>query len=348
MRNRFYSHVCLIAVAAALAGTLVGPASAAGKKIGLASREILNDYNRGIIAGAKQVVEADGDTVVVADGQADPRKHNENIENLINSGVDGLIIQLGDAQQLAPVVAKAVAKGIPVVTTSVGARTDGALTEVGGDEALLATLLSRVLLSSINYEGDVYVLWVPGAPLLETRKRVLEAMAKDYPKVRLHDMPTDQTPAKSQSLMEDLLTANPEPGSIAAVWGSADILASGAVQAIRQAGRNEIKVAGIDGDRIGFQMLLSDGSPFISTVVQDVPRIGELAGQAVLDAMNGKKDFPNLLFTDAYVATRANGVAAAEKRWGQNVWSDIGMDSKEVAGRDPQTGDILVIHPTLP
>src|ERR1700757_2943750 len=109
--------------------------------------------------------------------------------------------------------------------------------------------------------------------------------------------------------MGDILTANPAPGSIAAVWGAYDLLTSGAVQAIRQADRNEIKVASIDGDRVGFQMLLSDGSPFIATVAQDVPRIGELAGQTVLAALAGKKDFPSVTFGDAYVAVRSNGIA---------------------------------------
>jgi ribose transport system substrate-binding protein len=333
-------------MALAMAGT---PADAAGgKKIGLASREITNDYNRGIIDGARKVLEAAGDTVVVADGQADPRKHNDNIENLINSHVDGIIIQLGDAQQLAPVVAKANAAGIPVVTTSVGAKTEGALTDVGGDEALMGTLMSRALLSSINYQGDVYVVWVPGAPLLETRKRILEAMIKDYPKVKLHEVPTEHSPAKVQSQMEDILTANPDPGSIAAVWGAYDLLTSGAVQAIRQAGRNEIKVASIDGDRVGFQMLLEDGSPFVATVAQDVPHIGELAGQTMLQALDGKKDFPSSMFTDAYVVTHANGVAAAEKRWGKDVWKEIQIDPKDVTARWPQNGSILVVHPTLP
>jgi len=333
-------------IALAVAGA---PAEAAGgKKIGIAAREITNDYNRGIIDGARKVLEAAGDTVVVADGQADPRKHNDNIENLINSHVDGIIIQLGDAQQLAPVVAKANAAGIPVVTTSVGARTEGALTDVGGDEALMGTLMSRALLSSINYQGDVYVVWVPGAPLLETRKRILEAMVKDYPKVKLHEVPTEHSPAKVQSQIEDILTANPDPGSIAAVWGAYDLLTSGAVQAIRQAGRNEIKVASIDGDRVGFQMLLEDGSPFVATVAQDVPHIGELAGQTMLQALEGKKDFPSAMFTDAYVATHANGVAAAEKRWGKDVWKEIQIDPKDVAARWPQNGDILVVHPTLP
>ncbi len=148
--------------------------------------------------------------------------------------------------------------------------------------------------------------------------------------------------------MEDILTANPTPGGIAAVWGAYDLLTSGAVQAIQQAGRSEIKVASIDGDRIGFQMLLSSGSPFVATVAQDVPHIGELAGQTIEAALSGKKDFPSFMFTDAYVATHANGVAAAERRWGNDVWKQIDMDPKEISGRFPQTEPVLVVHPTLP
>ena len=326
----------------------VGNADAAPLKIGMAAREITNDYNRDIIAGAKRVIEAAGGTMVVADGQTDPRKHNENIENLINSRVNGLIIQLGNAQQLAPVVATANKAGIPVVTTSVGATTEGALTEVGGDESLMAEMMNRALLSAINYQGDMYVVWVPGAPLLETRKRVLEAMVKDYPKVKLHEVPTEHSPAKVQSQMEDILTANPKPGSIAAVWGAYDLLVSGAVEAIRRANRNEIKSASIDGDRVGFQMLLEENGPFISTVVQDVPRIGELAAETVLAALKGKKDFPSTIFTNCWVATHHNVVEAAEMRWGKSVWDDMQISKADVEKRWPQTEKVLVVRPTLP
>ena len=323
-------------------------ADAKSLRIAMAAREITNDYNRDVIAGAQRVIEAAGGTLLIADGQTDPRKHNENIENLINSRVDGLIIQLGNAQQLAPVVAEANKAGIPVVTTSVGATTEGALTEVGGDELLMAEMMNRALLSAINYEGDMYVVWVPGAPLLETRKRVLEAMVQDYPKVKLHEVPTEHSPAKVQSQLESILTANPKPGSIAAVWGAYDLLVSGAVEAIRRAGRKEIKSASIDGDRIGFQMLLEEDSPFVATVVQDVPRIGELAAQTVLSALKGKKDFPKTIFTNCWVATRHNVVQAAEMRWGKSVWDDLQMAKDDVVKRLPQDEQVLVVRPTLP
>lgn len=277
-----------------------------------------------------------------------PRKHNENIENLINAGVAGIVVQLGDAQQLAPPVADATEAGIPVVTTSIGAKTPGAVTDVGGDDALMSAMMSRALLSSIEYSGDVYVFWVPGAPLLETRKRVLEAMAADYPQVTLHEVPTEHSIARVQTQMEDLLTANPAPGSISAVWGGYDLLASGAVEAIRRNGRSEIKVAGIDGDRIGFQMLLDEDSPFIATVVQDVPTIGRKAAEALLERLEGREAFPDALYTDAWLAVRGNGVAAAEKRWGASVWDDLAMDKGDVEARYAQEKDLSVIQPVLP
>jgi ribose transport system substrate-binding protein len=340
----------------AMVGTLllsIAPAAvyaddAKGLRIGLASREIVNDANRDINDAARRVVEAAGATLIVADGQADPRKHNENIENLINSRVDGLIIQLGDPQQLAPVVAKAIKAHIPVATIIVGSPVAGALTEVGGDQALMGEMVGRALLSSINYEGDVYMFSVPGAPVLETRKRMLEAMAKDYPKVRLHDVPTEHSVAKVQSQMEDILTANPNPGSIAAVWGGYDLLVSGAVQAIEQAGRNEIKVASIDGDQIGFKMLMDKKGPFVATVVQDVPRMGTLAAQTVLAAIKGQNNFPLTTFTDAWLTTRNNVAKSAELRYGKGVWDMLKISRGDVEAGNPQTDDVVVVHPTLP
>jgi ribose transport system substrate-binding protein len=336
-----------LAIALLLGGQVLAQ-DLAGKKIGLASREITNDYNRDIISGATNVLKAAGAEVVVTDGGTDPRKHNENIESLINSGVAGIIVQLGDPQQLAPVIAKANAAGIPVITTSVGSKTEGAIADVGGDESLMAAMLARSLLSSIDYQGKIVAFWVPGAPLLETRKRVFEAVVADYPKVTVEWVPTEHSAAKVQTQMEDLLTANPDEGSIAGVWGAYDLLVSGATEAIRRSGRTGIKVASIDGDRIGFQMLLDEGSPFVATIVQDVPAIGRLAAENLVQAVGGKKDFPSAIFTEVYIATHANGVAAAEKRWGEKIWTDLSIARADVEARWPQDSDLVVVRPILP
>jgi ABC-type sugar transport system substrate-binding protein len=249
-------------------------------------------------------------------------------------------------------MAKAKAKGIPVVTAAVGSPVPDTITDVNGDDALMATLASDALLSSIGYKGDVYIVWVPGAPLLETRKRIFEAIAADYPQVKIHEVPAEHNPAKVQTQIEEIMTANPNPGSIAGIFGTYDQLVSGASEAVRRAGRgNDIKIVAIDGDRIGFQMLFQEDSPFVATIVQDVPSIGIKAAQTLLDVLNGKikaEDVSPKTAADCYVANRKNGVAAAELRWTESFWGDVSLNKTDIEKAFPQTEEVLVARPTNP
>lgn len=349
--SKLFVFLLVLSFAFVLGFTTLSVAAEGEFVIGIASREITNDFNRDIVSNATAIIEAAGGKVVTTDAQADPQKHNENIENLINSGINGLIIQLGNAEQLAPIVAKANEKNIPVVTTAVGSPVAGALTDINGDNPLMSVLSAEALLASINYTGDVYIVYVPGAPLLETRKRIFEAIAADFPNVILHEVPSEHNPTKVQTQIEEILTANPEKGSIAGIYGTYDQLVSGANEAIRQAGRDEIKVVGIDGDKIAFQMLFQEGSPFVATVVQDVPSIGVKAANILLGVMNGTIDpasVPAQTPANCYVATRKNGVAAAEMRWTETFWEDTGLVKADVESMFPQTEGVLVAYPTVP
>lgn len=321
-------------------------------KIGIAAREITNDYNRNIVAASQELIEKAGGSVTIADAQADVQKHNENIENLINSGIDGLIVHLGDPEQLAPLMEEAEKKGIPVITNGVGSPVQHTLGDVNGDDPLMATLASDALLASIGYSGDVYVVWVPGAPLLETRKRIFEAIAADYPDVKIHEVPAEHNPAKVQTQIEEILTANPEEGSIAGIFGTYDQLVSGASEAIRRAGRgNDIKMIGIDGDVLGFQMLFQEDSPFISTVVMDTESIGQQSAEILMGVMDGSVDSSTIspkIPASCYVATRKNGVEAAEMKWGENFWEDAGLVKEDVEKTFPKSEDVIIALPSIP
>lgn len=285
-------------------------------KIGIANREITNDYNRLIAYGAQDVFEEAGCEVVMTDAEADVQKHNENIESLLNSDIDALLIQLGDNDQLAPLCAEAAEKGIPVVTAGISSHIDNTICDVNGDDALMATLLADAIFASIDYSGDVYVFYVPGAPLLENRLAVFKSVASMYPDINVVPMSTEHNVSRVQSQTEELLTANPEEGSIAAIVGTYDSLISGAVESVRQAGRTEIVMGGIDGDQVSFQMLFQENTPFKVSVVMDANSIGETAANTLLGVLNGETDpetVPAKIATECYTATQSNGVEAAEK-----------------------------------
>jgi ribose transport system substrate-binding protein len=304
--------------------------------IGLASREIVNDYNRGIIEGAKKVIEAAGGELIVADGQTDIRKHIDNISNLITRGVNGLIVQLGDPEQLASVFQKAQKAGIPVITTTIGQTTPGALCDVNGDDELMTVILARQLLTDIKAQGKVYIISVPGAPVLETRVRIMSAVLKGYNGVKLAEVaPTQHSVPYTLNVMQNILTANPNPGDIAAVFVTYDLIGSGAVQAIKNAGRaKDIKVYAIDGDEIGFQMLFDKNGPFYATVSQNVKQIGEIAAEMVLKAINGKAgEIPYAAYPEMSLVSKTNmevAIKAAKTKWGDDCLTRWNLDEKSL------------------
>lgn len=322
-----------------------------GWTIGIANREITNDYNRLIAYGAQDILEAAGCEVIMTDAETDFQKHNENIETLLNSGIDALIIQLGDNEQLAPLCAKAKEKGIPVVTAGIGSHIDNTICDTNADDGLAAVLLADAIFSGIDYTGDVYIFYVPGAPLLENRLAVIQGVAAAYPNINLVPVATEHNVSKVQTQMEELLTANPEKGSIAAVIGTYDSLITGAVESVRQADRSEIVMGGIDGDEVSFQMLFTEGSPFQVSVVLDASSIGATAANTVLGVLDGSVDPSTVaakIPTACYCATRRNGVEAAEMKWGAEIWEKINMSREDVEAAYPQNDNLLVCYPTVP
>ena len=328
-----------------------GGSSGGTYKIGWAAKQITNDFDRDSLAAFTEVVEEAGGEITTTNADTDLAKHAENIESLLNSDIDGLVIHNGDMIQTEPLVAAAQEKGIPVVLINFASCIDGALTNVNGDNSMLSSLCANALLASIDYKGKIIYFHLAGDQVCETRLRMLEAMAEDYPDVEIEVINTEINSAKVQSQMEEILTANPDPGSIAAVGGAFDQLVSGAVESIKNAGRNEIKVGTIDGDMLSFQQMADPESPRVFTVAQDIPEIGRQAAYVLLDYLNGEKteeDISKLTFVPCYLCTRANFVSTAEFRWGEEFWEKSGLDKSNIESTFDQTLEVTPVSSIAP
>ncbi len=88
--------------------------------------------------------------------------------------------------------------------------------------------------------------------------------------------------ADSRAKMEAILAANPEPGSIKAVWAAWDQPALGALQAIEAAGRSGegIVITGIDANPQARDAIAAGGN-FEASVAQDFQAIGSTTADAV-------------------------------------------------------------------
>ena len=108
--------------AAAVVGALMVPAAAAlaqDKIIGVSWRHFQEERWRIDEAGILNALEGTGWEYISADAQADPQKQITDIEGLIASGADVLIVLAQDSFAVVPAIQSAQAAGIPVIAYDV-------------------------------------------------------------------------------------------------------------------------------------------------------------------------------------------------------------------------------------
>jgi ribose transport system substrate-binding protein len=113
--------------------------------------------------------------------------------------------------------------------------------------------------------------------------------------------------ADSRAKMEAVLAANPEPGSISAVWAAWDQPALGALQAIEAAGRQGegIVITGIDANPQARDAIAAGGN-FQASVAQDFKGIGAAAADAVKRVMAGETITDQVIYVPTVLITAAN------------------------------------------
>ena len=114
-----------LAVVGCLASTAtlatVAPAAAQdGKRICVSWRHFQEERWRIDEAGIKSVLDPAGAVYVSADAQADPQKQLTDVESLLASGCNALILLAQDSKAVLPAVERAKAEGVPVIVSNKG------------------------------------------------------------------------------------------------------------------------------------------------------------------------------------------------------------------------------------
>ena len=126
-------------------------------------------------------------------------------------------------------------------------------------------------------------------------------------------MCTDGGIADSRAKMEAILAANPEKGSIDAVWAAWDQPALGALQAIEAAGRTGegIVIVGIDANPQAREAIAAGGN-FEASMAQDFVGIGAATADAVARTLKGETIKQSVIYVPTKLVTAAN-VATLDK-----------------------------------
>jgi len=247
--------------------------------------------------------------VNVIDTAGDVAAVISRIEDMVTQNVDAIVINV-DPSQVAAGLQVAKEAGIPVIGMDAGS--DPLLvTNVTSNGYAMAAETATYVADRINGEGNVVMFVFEAFPPVQVRGVVADAVFGNFADISVLDHVTpdvsDGGIADSRAKMEAILAANPEPGSVAAVWAAWDQPALGALQAIEAAGRGDegIVVTGIDANPQAREAIAMGGS-FEATVAQDFAGIGEAAADTVTRILAGEEIKQGVIYVPTKLITVAN------------------------------------------
>lgn len=281
------------------------PASQARKKqwhIAIVPKALTGEYwvrcKKGAEAAARQFgVRL---TFVGPSSETDVDKQIDIVENLITRGVDAIGISPCDGKALVPVIEKAVAKGIPVVTVDSDAKTNKRLAYIGTDNEKAGELAGKELAKLLNGKGKVLIIQgVPGAENLMQRVKGFKRVLAKYPQIKIVSEQACQSDlARALEITENALRSHPDLGGI---FGVNAYGAPGAAQAVKEAGKvGVVKIVGFDAIPTTLKYC-AEG--VVQAIIEQRPyRMGYLAVRYLKDALEGKK-IPRLVDTGVDIIT---------------------------------------------
>ena len=250
-----------------------------------------------------------GWTVNVIDTAGDVAAVISRIEDSVTQKVDAIVINVDPAQVAAGLQGAADA-GIPVIGMDAGA--DPLLaTNITSNGYAMAAETAVYVANRIGGKGRVVMFVFDAFPPVQVRGVMADAVFANHPDIEVIDRITpdvaDGGIADSRAKMEALLAANPEPGSISAVWAAWDQPALGALQAIEAAGRQGegIVITGIDANPQARDAIAAGGS-FEASMAQDFVAMGAAAADATRRAMAGDPIREKVIYVPTVLVTTVN------------------------------------------
>ena len=170
--------------------------------------------------------------LVIESADTDAQGQIQQIQNLVNKGVDAIIINPGDVNALNPTLEEVVAAGVPVIAVDQEICAEGVINVVI-DQKEWAKISAKWLAEALGGKGDIVLIeGFVGHPANEARMAGVAEVLAEYPDIKIVGRDTGKwDQATGQQVMSNFLASLP---NIDGVW-TQDGMASGVMQAIQTA-----------------------------------------------------------------------------------------------------------------
>jgi ribose transport system substrate-binding protein len=295
--------------ALAFALALSASAAMAEGKITIVTPYMAQPGTQYFVEAFQEAAKNNGWTVNVVDTKGDVAAVISGLENAANQKVDAIVLN-ADPAQVAAGLEAAKNAGVPVFGMDAG-RSDLLVTNVTSNGYEMAAITATYVVDRIGGKGGVVQFVYDAYPPVQVRGVIADAILKNSPDIKIIDKVTpdvqDGGISDSRAKMEAILAANPEKGSIAAVWAAWDQPALGALQAIEAAGRTDegIVITGVDANPQAREAIAKGGN-FEASMAQDFQGIGTTTADLVKRYLGGEKIKQSVVYVPTKLITQGN------------------------------------------
>jgi len=273
-----------------------GDGARGGKpRIALVLKTLNSPFFNDMQRGAQEAADKLGVDLVVqaADREIDVERQMQIVENLIQSGVQALCLTPSGSKEVVPAVVKANRANIPVII--VDTRLDPAaagqagakvVSFIGSDNYEGGRIAAQAVVAATNARANVGVLeGIPGHETGDSRLRGFrEGIAASRGVRVVASQPANWERDQGFNVFQNMLQAHPD---IDTVFACNDMMALGAVEAIRAAGRTgSIRVVGFDAVEDA-RKAIQDGT-MVASVAQFPDEMGRVAVEHAVRAVRGE------------------------------------------------------------
>lgn len=296
----------LLFAAAAMACALSTASVANAKTLGIVALLANDALNIDVIGGATEAAKAAGWDVKVIDTQASADQANAAMKTFAVQHVDAMFVLAFASSSIGAGLDAARQAHIPVATWGGEIVPGIVVTTAGrqvGDDSV------KYLLSKVGENADILALTFHPGKLCIDRGVAFDEGVKGHEGVHVtyNEITVPGQVQNGNALAQAWLTSHPAGGDRKlGIWSCWDEPMTGAVAAIRQAGRTDVTTVSINGSPQAIQ-LVKDGD-MTATVWQPAYEEGKEAFQAILDSMKAGDSWQPKVITIPGVVVSSDNV----------------------------------------
>jgi simple sugar transport system substrate-binding protein len=280
------------------------PFDKGGVKIALISYISAGDFFQSYQAGAQAQADKLGIDLRIFPGKQNAAEQREQIQQAINLGVAGIVVDHGLPEAIGDVVQQAVDAGIKVVAFDVNLN-NPAVPQVEQSDHELARLALEQAVKENGTSFQAGYVYVAGFAPLDRRNETWEKFKADTPgvveKIRF-GVVSDTTATSTADQAKAAFLANPD---IKVVFAPYDEFARGVKLAARDLGiADRIKIYSADVSTADIQEITEEGSPWTATAATNPAVVGAVSIRAVALKVAGA-DVPHQIVVKPALLTQA-------------------------------------------